>query len=88
MIISSSSTFNGTKFWEDSAFKATDTVMRLSDGVQRTMSRERMAKRFKNIRLEVWEPEKLTKKKKPTKRTTSRRGYGNTEKNYNITGLK
>ena len=49
-IIATRSTYKGSNPWRDSRWLAIDTVKRLSDGATREMTRERMQKRFTNIK--------------------------------------
>lgn len=57
-IIATTNTFEGTRFWNDSAFKAVDTLKRVKDGAVKSYTREDLERRFINveiIQLDAWE---------------------------------
>lgn len=50
MIIATANQHASAKFWEDSAFKAVDTLKRVKDGAIKSYTRADLEKRFKNVK--------------------------------------
>ena len=50
-IIQTVNNFEGGKFWNDSAFKASDTLKRLRDGAKKEYTREDLEARFVNVEI-------------------------------------
>lgn len=50
MVVGTNNDHNG-EFWNDSVWKSTDIIKRLSDGLKKSYTREEMKRRFKNVEL-------------------------------------